>query len=46
MEDGEQSVEFDAASLPSGIYFYRIVALRSEDNQPVYNAMKKMVLVK
>ncbi len=46
LEDGEQSVEFDASNLPSGIYFYRITALRTEDSRPVYNAMKKMILIK
>jgi type IX secretion system substrate protein len=45
-DDGEQSVEFDASSLPSGIYFYRISAVRTEDGRPVYNAMKKMILIK
>jgi len=36
---GYQSVQFNAANLPSGVYFYRIDAGK-------FNAVKKMVLIK
>jgi len=38
-EAGEHTVRFDAAGLPSGVYFYRLTAGE-------YNAVKKMVLLK
>jgi len=38
-EPGEHTVRFDAAGLPSGVYFYRLTAGE-------YNAVKKMVLIK
>ncbi|MBK7267346.1 MAG: T9SS type A sorting domain-containing protein [Ignavibacteriales bacterium] len=39
MEAGNHKVEFNAANLPSGIYFYKI----SSGN---FNSIKKMVLLK
>ena len=44
MEDGEQSVEFDASGLPSGVYFYKITA-QGEDNQQ-FQSIKRMILMK
>jgi hypothetical protein len=50
MEDGEQELEFDAASLASGVYFYQIVAegLPGDDGIPpqIFTEVKKMLLVK
>ncbi|MDI6766637.1 MAG: T9SS type A sorting domain-containing protein [Bacteroidota bacterium] len=45
-DEGEQSVEFDASHLPSGIYFYKIIAQGSGENQQQFQAIKRMVLVK
>ena len=46
MEEGEQSVEFDAGALASGIYFYRIMAVGSLDNNQHFQATKRMLLIK
>ncbi|MBI1803007.1 MAG: T9SS type A sorting domain-containing protein [Ignavibacteriae bacterium] len=53
MEDGVQEVEFDASSLSSGIYFYRLTAtsLTEQEDGTMVNGqthviMKKMMLVK
>jgi hypothetical protein len=51
MEDGSQSVEFDAGNLPSGVYFYRITAQGIGDDEEgivgqKYVSVKKMMLVK
>ncbi len=51
MYEGEQEVDFDATSLPSGIYIYRIVAERLSDDDetvsgPNFFSVKKMVLMK
>ena len=46
MEDGNQSVEFDAANLTSGIYLYKITAQGTGDAKQQFQAIKKMVLLK
>lgn len=50
MEDGQQDVTFDASSIASGVYFYRIVAegIPDEDGTPAqrFTEVKKMMLVK
>jgi len=51
MEDGSQSVEFDAGNLPSGVYFYRITAQGVADEEEgllgqQFVSVKKMILVK
>ncbi|MBM4159075.1 MAG: T9SS type A sorting domain-containing protein, partial [Ignavibacteria bacterium] len=38
-EPGEHTVRFDAAGLPSGVYFYKLTAGE-------YNAVKKMILIR
>ena len=46
---GEHQVEFNGATLPSGIYFYQLLvsALQSKDGKAgQYSATKKMVLLK
>lgn len=51
MEDGDQEVTFNGASLASGVYFYRIVATPSADedgnvNGTEFTSVKKMILLK
>jgi hypothetical protein len=51
LEEGEEEVEFDASSLPSGVYFYRIEATTViDEDEGIFGqsfvSMKKMVLVK
>ena len=46
MDEGYQEVEFDGSYLPSGVYYYRLVAHDLEGNQPVYSAARRMLLVK
>jgi hypothetical protein len=45
MEEGEQSVTFDAAALSSGVYLYRIVTQPLDGGQ-TFQQVKRMVLVK
>lgn len=45
MKSGEQSVEFDADKLPSGIYFYQLTA-HTGMNDEFFSQTKKMVLIK
>jgi hypothetical protein len=49
--DGDQEMEFDAGGLPSGVYFYRIVAEGLGDTEEgiagqKFTAVRKMLLVK
>jgi len=51
MEDGTQAIEFDAANLTSGVYFYRILAQGVGDEEEgligqQFVSVKKMILVK
>lgn len=51
MDEGAQEAEFDAARLPSGVYFYRLAAEGISDGEgavPARNfvAVKKMLLVR
>ena len=53
MEDGTQEVEFDASSLTSGVYLYRIVAEGIGDDEGIpqsgrerFMSVKKMLLLK
>ena len=51
MEEGTEEVEFDAGSLPSGVYFYRITAQGVVDEEQgvvgqTFLDVKKMLLVK
>ena len=50
LDYGNQSVDFDASNLPSGVYFYRISAQSLNDDGvatgQVFKQVKKMMLVK
>ncbi len=45
LEEGEQSVEFNAAGLTSGVYFYRIIAQTVESGN-VVSSVRRMILAK
>jgi hypothetical protein len=47
MDEGEQAVNFNAANLPSGVYFYRIVAQPVSGAQAnAFQATRRMLLLK
>ncbi|MBI1804188.1 MAG: T9SS type A sorting domain-containing protein [Ignavibacteriae bacterium] len=46
MDAGNQEVEFDASTLSSGVYYYRIVAEDVEGKGMLYTSTKKMTLMK
>jgi hypothetical protein len=51
MDEGEQEVEFDATSLPSGVYFYSLTVEEQtpEENtvtESIFREVKKMMLIK
>jgi len=46
MSGGEQSAEFDASSLVSGVYYYTIVVQGIDNTSILYSDTKKMVLIK
>ncbi|MBI1807882.1 MAG: T9SS type A sorting domain-containing protein [Ignavibacteria bacterium] len=49
MDDGRQEVEFDAATLASGVYFYRLVAEEVDDDgakMHTFQTVRKMLLLK
>ncbi len=46
MEEGEQSVEFNASALSSGVYFYRILATGPDGGGNVYQATRRMLLIR
>jgi len=44
--EGMNEMEFDGSLLPSGVYFYRILAEDLETNGTLYTSVKKMILMK
>jgi len=44
--EGTNELEFNASSLPSGVYYYRIVAEDVDGKGVVYSNVRKMILVK
>ncbi len=47
LDAGSQSVDFEALTLPSGVYLYRITAVGAADGRSTaFNAVRKMVLLK
>jgi len=48
LDEGEESVEFDAAGLPSGVYYYRLTARPvDEDGMGVsFEQIRKMMLIR
>jgi hypothetical protein len=45
-EAGFKSVEWDAAGMPSGVYFYRLDAPSVSDPAKRFTQTRKMVLIK
>jgi hypothetical protein len=46
MSEGVNELEFNAANLPSGVYFYRILAVKPGENSPMFSATRKMMFMK
>lgn len=46
VEEGNQTVEFIADNLPSGVYFYKITARGLGDSKNEFQAIKRMVMLK
>jgi len=46
MDDGVQSAEFEANTLPSGVYLYRITASPLEGRNAAFVATRKMIFIK
>jgi hypothetical protein len=46
MDEGMQDVEFDASSLSSGVYYYRITAQEVKNGHSLFTSVKKMLLLK
>ncbi|HLF13447.1 MAG TPA: T9SS type A sorting domain-containing protein [Bacteroidota bacterium] len=46
LDAGAQSVDFEALSLPSGVYLYRITAISTGERPETFSAVRKMVLLK
>ena len=46
LDQGEKTVAFDASSLASGVYFYRIIAQNLDGGPQVFQSVKRMVLIK
>ena len=46
MDEGEQELEFDASSLASGVYYYKIVAQEIDGSSILFSNTKKMLLLK
>lgn len=45
-DQGEQTVEFNASAISSGIYFYRMTAIAQKGNGAAFTDVKKMLLLK
>ena len=46
MGSGEHSITFNGDNLASGVYFYKLTALRAGTNNVLYQEIKKMILMK
>jgi len=46
VDEGDQSIEFDASSLSSGTYFYKLIVRGTGDVQEQFTSIKRMVLLK
>ncbi|MBI4547408.1 MAG: T9SS type A sorting domain-containing protein [Ignavibacteriae bacterium] len=46
MEEGLHLVNFDATDLPSGVYYYRLVAKTIDDEEHQFHSVKRMLLLK
>ena len=44
--EGTEQLEFDGSGLPSGVYYYRIVAEDLETGKVQFSHVKKMLMVK
>ncbi len=46
LDEGRQTVEFDASALPSGVYFYRLELTSQESSALRHTMVRKMMLMK
>ncbi len=46
VDEGEQSVDFNANAMTSGVYFYRLAVQEIGGERQVYQAVKRMLLLK
>ncbi len=46
MDDGDQSVEFNASNLTSGVYFYVLSAQGTDDESQHFSTARRMILIK
>jgi len=46
LEDGDQSIAFNALNFSSGVYFYKVTAQSTSDQTQHYTSVKRMILLK
>jgi len=46
LEDGDQSIAFNALNLSSGVYFYKVTAQSTTGPTQLYTSVKRMILLK
>jgi hypothetical protein len=46
LDEGEQSVDFNANAMTSGVYFYRLAVQEIGGERQVYQSVKRMLLLK
>jgi hypothetical protein len=46
MDEGTQEIDFDAAELSTGVYYFRLVVENADEGNITFSQVKKMMLVK